>query len=832
MKLTKITLTIATTFFINIKLYASIELDTVHVRGNGSSSTIGTYHIDQKQLVNKLQPNSNVSDLLASQTRIQVSNDKNGNTLGEIAPQNISFYGERYYHNNFMLNGIGINDNINPIGLGENAILDSGMTTTIDAEYIPAGHPQAIWLSTDLLNSIEIHDSNVSSRYGNFTGGAVNAKLKEANYERASGAISYRTTRDAWTLFHLDGTYKNEFYRANSPALQPKFVKHEYSVQLNQPLTDRSALILLYSRQQSRVPQHQQYLKKWVNRHRRNETLLFGYKNDFNDNNRLISHVIHSTHHADEYLDNTVNGGFRLSGGGFLADLKWENYNALGLLTSEFSYLNNKNQTKYEADIFYRYAKTKSIAWISDPNTEESAKGGIGKRYTQQESLQLKQHLDFNKFTLGNTTHEMSAGWEWQQNSARLKQSQLAVQYAGARQYYGKEIPFDIEKCTDCIPKEQYFTSKSHYLPLNGKVKHNRAALYLQNKIDWGNLTFVPGIRFDYTQLTHKWNIAPRSYIVYDLFGKNTSHVIAGFNRYYAGDLIDYKLRSTFNFRDEYSRKNYDSPWELEKSVLDIAYKGNKIKTPYSDELNLGINQKIANSLWEIKWIQRHSKDQLMTHTDFSVNPQHRYLSNSGRAKYNTISLEVKNIYPIELPVVVFNWQLGLAFNKGKTNQTSDYTQRDWKDYGVTKMLHKDKLQSIENLPVKNFNTPWKGYLRLESYFPALNLNWTQRINYESAVSDYVFKGFRCSSKHAVCQNYNGIVARVYESKKPHNVTLDWFFDWKKPFDQYKVLSVNISVFNVLNRKLLANKVTTDNGQYYQTYRAGRQFWLGMKYEW
>lgn len=831
MKLSKITL-VSAIFLIGTKLYAAMELDTVYVKNNEQSSLIGTYRFNQKSLANKLQANSNVSDLLASQPRIQVSNGKNGNTLGEIAPQNISFYGERYYNNNFMLNGIGINDNINPIGLGENALLDSGLTSTIDQEHIPAGHPQAFWLSTDLLESLEVHDSNVSSRYGYFTGGVVNAKLKEADYERASGAISYRTTRDAWTKFHLDGAYKNEFYRANSPVQQPKFVKHEYSVQLNQPLTDRSALILAYSRQQSAVPQHQQYLKKWVDRHRRNETLLLGYKNDFNDNNRIIAHIMYSAHHADEYLDNAVNGGFRLSGGGILANLKWENYNTLGLLTNELAYRNSKNQTKYESDTLYRYTKTKSIPWISDPNTEESVKGGIGKRYTQQESLQLKQHLDFNKFKWGNITHEVSSGWEWQQNSASLKQPKLAVQYSGARQYYGEDIPFDIEQCTDCIPKEQYFTFKSYYLPLNGKVKHNRAAFYLQDKMRWGDVTFLPGIRFDYTQFTHTWNIAPRSYIDYDLLGKDITHIIAGFNRYYAGDLVDYKLRSTFNFRDEYHRESYDSPWKLEKSVLDIAYQGNKIKTPYSDEFNLGISQKIANSLWELKWVQRQSKDQLMTHTDFSVDPQRRYLSNSGRAKYDTVSLEVKNMNPLELPFVALNWQLGLAFNKGKTNQTSDYTQQDWKDYGVTKMLHKGKLQSIKNLPAKNFNTPWKGYLQLDSYFPVLNLNWTQRINYESAVSDYVFKGFRCSSEQAICQNYHGLVARVYESKKPRNVTLDWFFDWKKAFGQYKAFSVNVSVLNALNRKLIADKVTIDDDQYYQTYRAGRQFWLGAKYEW
>ncbi|HGO5824466.1 TPA: hypothetical protein ACK3JW_002180 [Mannheimia haemolytica] len=773
-----------------------------------------------------------MSDVLTYLPSVRISNNQNGNTLGEIAPQNISFHGERYYNNNFMLNGMGINDNVNPIGLGEDALFGTGMTKTIDPEYMPAGHPQAFWIGTDLVDTLEVYDSNVPTQYGNFTGGVVNAKLKEPDFKRASGAISYRTTRDAWTQFHLEGKYKNEFYRANSPLLQPKFTKHEYTIQLNQPLTEHSGLLFAYSRQQSSVPLHHQYLKQWTNRSRRNETLLASYKSELNENNRLTVNTMYSTHHANEYFENALDGRFRLSGGGILTNVKWENYNSLGLLTTELAYRDNKNQTKYDSDTLYRYTKTKSISWISDPNTEEATKGGIGKRYTQQQSLQLKQNLDFNKFEIGEAMHTFSTGWEWQQNSARLKQPKAATQYSGANKYYGEEKLFDIENCTYCIPKEQYFTYRTHYLPIDGKVKHNRMAIYLQDKIVWNNVTFVPGIRLDYTQFTHKWNISPRSYIDYDLLGKDQTHFIVGFNRYYAGDLVDYKLRSAFNFRNEFHRQSYDSPWRLLSSQLDIAYKGSQLKTPYSDEVNIGISQKIANSLWQLKWVQRHSKDQFMTQSNFDVKPQQRWLSNSGTSKHNTLSLNVESIEPIELPFMVLKWQVGVAFNKSKTNQTNDYTQRDWQDYGITKMLHKDKLQSIEKLPAKNFNTPWKGYLQLESNFPQLNLNWVQRLNYESSVKDYEFKGFKCTSEKSICNNYEGIVARVYETAKPRHITLDWFFNWKKELGQHKAFSVNVSVLNVLNRKLIANKITTDDEIYYQSYQAGRQFWLGAKYEW
>lgn len=177
MKLTKISLSVVACL-VNAQLYAAIELDTVHVKGNTKLPLSSKYEFDQNNLATKLQANSNVSDTLASMPSVRVSSNRNGNTLGEIAPQNISFHGERYYNNNFMLNGIGINDNVNPIGLGEDSLLESDMTKTIDPQYMPVGHPQAFWLSTDLIDTLEVYDSNVPSQYGNFTGGVVNAKLK------------------------------------------------------------------------------------------------------------------------------------------------------------------------------------------------------------------------------------------------------------------------------------------------------------------------------------------------------------------------------------------------------------------------------------------------------------------------------------------------------------------------------------------------------------------------------------------------------------------------------------------------------------------------------
>lgn len=53
MKLTKISLSMAACL-VNTQLYATVELDTVHVKGNTKSVLSGKYEFDQKKFNNQI----------------------------------------------------------------------------------------------------------------------------------------------------------------------------------------------------------------------------------------------------------------------------------------------------------------------------------------------------------------------------------------------------------------------------------------------------------------------------------------------------------------------------------------------------------------------------------------------------------------------------------------------------------------------------------------------------------------------------------------------------------------------------------------------------------
>ncbi len=246
--------------------------DTILVRSTPTSQSMGTQIINAEQIKKMPTGNGSVPELLKNNPAVQFSNTANSsNTPGELAPENVSFHGEKFYNNNFMIDGLSNNSNINP---GANKGVLDGDPDGYNPTDLPAGGTQSFWINSELIESLEVFDSNVSAKYGDFTGGVVDAKLMDPKLDKASGKISYRTSRDSWTSYHVDSSISEEFYSGTNLYYQPKFKKQFYSATFNQPLSDKAGFIFAYNRQQSDIPYYQQYLQTWKDQERMSETYL------------------------------------------------------------------------------------------------------------------------------------------------------------------------------------------------------------------------------------------------------------------------------------------------------------------------------------------------------------------------------------------------------------------------------------------------------------------------------------------------------------------------------------------------------------------------------
>ena len=138
--------------------------------------------------------------MLHDNPNVQFSNiSGTSESAGEIAPENVSFHGEKFYNNNWQIDGMSNTDNSNPgAGAGYQNSNDS------DMDGLPNGGAQSFWVNADIIDSVDVYDSNISAKYGQFTGGVVDAKLKDPSSKKASGSVSFRTSRSSWTRYHTE----------------------------------------------------------------------------------------------------------------------------------------------------------------------------------------------------------------------------------------------------------------------------------------------------------------------------------------------------------------------------------------------------------------------------------------------------------------------------------------------------------------------------------------------------------------------------------------------------------------------------------------------------
>lgn len=114
-----------------------VEMNTLVVTAPFAQK-MGTQRITQQQIQDRVTGNGTISELLKSNLNVQFSNtDGNSNTPGEIAPENVSFHGEKFYNNNWMIDGMSNNDTVNP-GADKGAIATSDPTAPARSTCPPA----------------------------------------------------------------------------------------------------------------------------------------------------------------------------------------------------------------------------------------------------------------------------------------------------------------------------------------------------------------------------------------------------------------------------------------------------------------------------------------------------------------------------------------------------------------------------------------------------------------------------------------------------------------------------------------------------------------------
>ncbi|MDO7246190.1 TonB-dependent receptor plug domain-containing protein [Acinetobacter pittii] len=809
--------------------------DTLIVRSTPTSQTMGTQIITAEQISKMPTRNGSVTELLKNNPNVQFANTAdNGNTQGEIQPENVSFHGEKFYQNNYMIDGLSNNNTINPGANGGDLTADPDGYSPTD---LPAGGAQSFWINSELIESLEVFDSNIAAKYGDFTGGVVDAKLKDPDLQKASGRVSFRTTSDSLTEYHVDETIQEDFNQASRLYYQPKFTKKFYSATINQPLSDKAGLIFSYNRQESEIPYYHAIIGSWENQKRLAETFLLkgNYLADNGDTFRATA--MYAPHESTYLKRNVKNGAFTNEGGGYRFNLEWEHLADWGKLSSLVGYQHEQNHIEHAADYYaswysrYKNEESDYINWYSSASETAANRygyyGGYGEFETEKNTYTAKQNYEFNPFKLAQLNHQIDLGWQLDLYDASYRRFRDV--------YLGRSTPtWDSSTVCQvgdslCIDGEQYYKSRTLYPARSVEGNYTNYAAYLQDSMTWGRLEVTPGIRVSYDNYLENVNIAPRLAASFDVFGDRKSRIFAGANRYYAQNMLAYKLRSGINQYYVETRTDASSPWvsgDLTTSSYD--YDVSKLKTPYSDELNLGLSQRILDTVWTVKYVHRDGKNQFGRSSTTDESGQKYYvLTNEATTQGDTVSLTIEPISPYKFKYADVNWSLGANYSNNKSSSQTYYDQSSSDENMV---IFKGKLMEKGDMDALDYNTPWTVFLNVDTHIPLLNLNWSQRLGYTSGYTGYSTSTETCVEGNIICGNYTGNATLYTEEEYDDYFSYDWRLMYTQPIFKDQSLQISLDILNVFNTAVETHKSTSSSSA--TTYKTGRQIWLGASWSW
>ena len=146
-------------------------------------------------------------------------------------------------------------------------------------------------------------------------------------------------------------------------------------------------------------------------------------------------------------------------------------------------------------------------------------------------------------------------------------------------------------------------------------------------------------------------------------------------------------------------------------------------------------------------------------------------------------------------------------------------------------VIFNNKLMEKADMDALDFNSPWNAFVNINTWLPALNLNWNQSLRYTAGYEGYTTETVTCPNSGLPCGNYTGSATRYNKTQYKDYFTWDWRFAWRQPTFEHQSVELTLDVLNVLDNVIEATQ-TGNKTSKTLTYKTGRQFWLGVAYSW
>ena len=769
----------------------------IHVEALRIAPTTGMTIIDREMIQNLPARNGSVNEIIGVVPGVQYSEDSLSSfTGGEITPPTVSISGSRFYDNNYTIDGISNNNPLDPA-------FDS-----ISNTYKLPGSPQIHFLSPEIIEQITAYSSNIPAEFGGFTGGQIDTQTINPTAD-FWGKIHYRTTSDNWTKFHIDPRDEEDFYDSNYPDMQPKFRKHDFGFVINTPLGIDTSLVTSYQQLYAEIPL--QHLEGTNTQTRKQENFFAKLKHYLTNDLNVSLTALYSPTSAQYFSRNFKESDYSIDSNNYsLAVQAEKNFNR-SQLKLILGYSGQKISRDAPENRFLWSPDTDSIDWPG------GGRGGSGDLETGQDELNLKSEFLFDALDLGQTNHIFKFGGE-------ATYSNQYYHRPKTNYYYYRYRLNDLTACLPgdmaCIANEQYLYRRTKYTQADTDIEITDLAAFIQDSVIWKRLELIPGVRISYDDFTSNVNVAPRFAASLDVFGNQMTTLFAGKNRYYSGTLLTHALYQDIEVVNQ-ERNDNMSDWEdVARRPITFHYKAGEVNTPYSDELTLGIIQKVLGGELKFQYIEKKNKDELARSRIADpdrIEPDIYLFNNLGRSEHKSYQLSWQRSWINHFLEINATWQ-------ETTTSHDDYVEILDEDDITETIWYDGKELYYYEIPRTDFNRPVIANLIYTCNLP-YNITFTNTTKYRGAY----WRLWNTRERQAsVIHPDQSPEPYIYEKVESHStIIFDWRFRWETPEFYKQNTTLTLDIFNVFNRKA---KIGYQSGDYGYDYELGRQIWAGLEF--
>jgi len=640
-----------------------VAMETIKVVGFRlnpiATSSQGSYTLDQDLLRDYNFGNGNLNDILGILPGVQYSETANSvDQVSNIKPGEVSISGSEGFKSGYSIDGVNNNSRLST----GNAAADRNLLQDV------SGHSQEVFINLNLLEQVEVFDANIPAKYGQFSGGLVNARTKDAG-DTLHWGIDYRSTQSDWVTYN---EIISDYDDGEWPLLTPTFEKQSLNLYLDTPILEHGGLVAQF--QYTKADETLRQLSHLRTQQQTNYNGLVKYHHQLGAND-LISISYLNAPYQGQYFDLfAANSDYTVDGGGQTLTLNWQHQADHSDSETTLSLRSSDNSKKAPN---YRLSWNRLIGkdWGINTGSQYSVEGGYGDIDKTQQTLSLRHDSEITLTPIFNAQHQLDIGFELSQQRSVFDRKVDSIIYSGAISNANIMCGSYRLDCVETILKQsiealenelgrtldlttyedfilyqqnivqagQYFQTRQVSPASKVEVAVNSLALYGESTFDWSMLNLSLGLRYDYNDFFKQHNLAPRVRGAVDLFNDQSHSIVFGLNRYYEAQLTHYKLNQAMEPIHSETRRTFEQQpqqWQAQLLKQGYRYSYTDTKTPFSDELTLAYRMTLLGGTLEAKFLGRNNRDSINRRRGFDQDGQAiLYGDNSGSSRYQRLSL-------------------------------------------------------------------------------------------------------------------------------------------------------------------------------------------------